>query len=119
MSKEEQRVIMKFLVKLGDGSGNIFKKLHMVYRDGALKVTAVYKWVARYKEGWESLEDDPRLGRPILTHNDENVKSVDELLTTNRRISNHYIAETLGKRETVQLITAKDLRMQKLCSHII
>ncbi len=31
-------VIMKFLVKLGDGVGNILKKLHTVYGDGALKV---------------------------------------------------------------------------------
>ncbi len=34
---------MKFLIKLGDGSGNILKKLRTVYRDGALKVVVVYK----------------------------------------------------------------------------
>ncbi len=95
MSKEEQRVVVKFLIKLGDGGGNILKKLRMVYGDGTLKVTAVYKWVARYKEGWESLEDHPCSGRPVLTHNDENMKRVDELLATNRQISNRHIAETL------------------------
>ncbi len=68
---------MKFLVKLGDGSGDILKKLHMVCGNEALKVTAIYKRVARYKEGRESLEDDPHLGRSVLTHNDENVMHVD------------------------------------------
>ncbi len=51
MSKEEQRVIMKFLVKLGDGGGDILKKLHMVHGGGALKAMVVCKWVAHYKEG--------------------------------------------------------------------
>ncbi len=53
MSKEEQRIIVKFLVKLGDNDGNILKKLHRVYGDGARKATEVYKWVARCKEGQE------------------------------------------------------------------
>ncbi len=92
MSKEEQRVIMKFLVKLEGGGGNILKKLHMIYEDGALKATVVYKWVARY-EGEESLKDKPRSGRPMLPHNNENVKNIDELLATNWRISNHYTAK--------------------------
>ncbi len=51
MTKEEQSIIMKFLVKLRDGCGDILKKLHIVYGDGALKATVVYKWVAHYKEG--------------------------------------------------------------------
>ncbi len=120
MLKEEQRVIIKFLVKLGDGGGNILKKLRTVYRDGALKAMVVYKQVARYKERRESLEDDLHLGRPVSTHNNENVKHVDELLATNRRIMNHYIAETLRiNEETVQLIIAEDLRMRQLCSRIV
>ncbi len=74
---------MRFLIKLGDGGGDILKKLNTVYEDGALKLTVVYKWVARYKEGRESLEDDSRSGRPVSTHNAENVKHVDELFPTN------------------------------------
>ncbi len=93
---------MKFLVELGGGGGNIPKKLHTVYGDGALKMTALYKWVVHCKERRELLEDDPCLGRPASTHNDENMKRIDELIATNRRISNCYIAETFGiYRETV------------------
>ncbi len=51
MSKEEQCVVIKFVVKLGDGGGDILTKLYTVYGDGALKAMAVYKWVHRYKEG--------------------------------------------------------------------
>ncbi len=109
---------MKFLIKLGDCGGDILKKLHTVYGDEATKATVVYKWVARYKEGQESLEDDPHSGRPISAHNNENMKRVDELLTTNRRILNRNIAETLGiNREIVRLIIAEDFCMQRLCSY--
>ncbi len=120
MSNKEQHVIKKFLVKLGDGGGDILKKLCTVYADEALKGTTVYKWEACYKGGQESLEDDLCLGRPVSTHNNENVKHADELLATSRRISNCYIAETLGiNRETVQLIIMEDLSMRKLCSYTI
>ncbi len=89
MLKEEQRVILKFPVKLGDGGGDILKKLHMVYGDGVPKAMVVYKWVARYKEEQELLKDDPHLGRPVSTHNDKNAKRIEELLVTNQRIMNH------------------------------
>ncbi len=51
MSKEEECVIMKIFIKLGNGGGDILKKVRMFYGDRALKVMMVYKWVARYKEG--------------------------------------------------------------------
>ncbi len=83
MSKKQQHVIMKFLVKLRDGGDNTVKKLRTVYGDGALNATVVYKCVAQYKEGQELLEYDLFLGGPVSTHNNENVKRVDELLATN------------------------------------
>ncbi len=101
MSKEKQRVIMKFQVKLGDGDGGILKRLRTVYGDGVLKTMAVYKWVVCYKEGQESHEDNPHSGRPVSAHTDENVKHADEVLAINHRISNCYIAETFRiNRET-------------------
>ncbi len=66
------------------------------------------------------LEDNPHSGRHVSIHNDENVKCIDELLDTKRRILNHYIAETHAvNRETVQLIIVEDLRMRKLSSCIV
>ncbi len=64
---------MKFFIKLRDDGGDILKKLRTVYGDGTLKATAVYKWVACYKEGQKSLKDDPRSGRPVSTNKEENV----------------------------------------------
>ncbi len=110
MSEEEQR--MKFSIKLEDGSGDLLKKLHMVYGNGALKATSVYKWAARYKEGQKLLEVNPYSGTHLSTYNNESVKHIDKLLATNQRISNRYMTETLGINiKTVQLIIVEDLHM--------
>ncbi len=84
---------MKFVVKLGDGSDDILKKLHTIYGDGALKATVVYKWVACYKEWRESLEEDPHSGRPVSTHNDENVNQsrIVTLQKYSRLIEKQYV----------------------------
>ena len=41
----EQRTNIKFLVKLGNNGNEIRQMLVQVYRDNAMKKTAVYKWV--------------------------------------------------------------------------
>ena len=36
-----------------------------VYGNGALKYATVCKWVRRFNDGWESIENDPGVGRPV------------------------------------------------------
>ncbi len=60
----EQYTVIKFLVKLGK---QISEKLNTVYDEAAVKPATVYKWVKRWQEGRESLEDDQRNGRPVST----------------------------------------------------
>jgi cell division protein YceG involved in septum cleavage len=47
----EQQTNITFLVKLGKSGSEITKMLVQVYRDNAMKKTAVYKWVTRFSEG--------------------------------------------------------------------
>ena len=56
----EQRMNIKFLVKLGKSGNKIREMLVQVYRDNAMKKTAVYKWVKRFSEGRESITDEER-----------------------------------------------------------
>jgi len=50
----EQRMNIKFLVKLRKSGNEIREMLEKVYRNNAKKKTAVYKWVKRFSEGRES-----------------------------------------------------------------
>jgi hypothetical protein len=55
---------IKFLVKLGKNGSEIREMLVQVYGDNAMKKTAVYKRVARFSEGSESVIVKERSGRP-------------------------------------------------------
>jgi len=44
-----------------------------VYGDNAMTKTAVYKWVKRFSEGRESVNDEERSGRPATSRTEENI----------------------------------------------
>jgi len=56
----------------------------------------VFKWHKVFKEGRESVEDDPRSGRPISSINDQNVEVVRAVMAKHRRLSVRLIAEETG-----------------------
>jgi transposase len=47
----EQRINIKFLVKLGKSGPKICQMLQQAYGKDALKSSTVFKWVQRYQEG--------------------------------------------------------------------
>ena len=51
----EQRMNIKFLVKLGKSENEIREMSVQVYGDNATKKTAVYKWVKHFSEGREKV----------------------------------------------------------------
>jgi hypothetical protein len=54
----EQRTNIKFLVKLGKSGQEILDMLETVYGESAMKCRTLYKWVDRFKEGRESVDDN-------------------------------------------------------------
>ena len=61
--------------------------LVQVYRDNAIKKTAVYKWVKRFSEGRESVTDEERSRRPATSRTEENIAKVRQILRENSRLS--------------------------------
>jgi len=58
--------------------------LEMVYGESAMKCRTVYKWVDRFKEGRESVDDDARTGHPSTSRVDENIQRVYDLVEADR-----------------------------------
>ena len=54
--------------------------MQKVYGNGALKYATVCKWVRRFNDGWESIENDPRVGRPVSVLTEKNVATVKTLI---------------------------------------
>lgn len=117
MSNIEFRAVIKYLVKKGKGSTDIYKELVEVYKDTAPSFTTVKKWTALFKRGRESLEDDPREGAPTTSVLDENVCAVEKLVRADRRITREQIAKEVGiSLGSVSTILHDKLNMNKVCT---
>jgi len=91
-----------------------------VYGDSAMKKTAVYMWVKRFSEGWESATDEERSGRPATSRTEENTVKVHQILRENRRLTVSSIAEQVNiDRETARKILTEDLDMRKVCAKMV
>ena len=59
--------------------------MQKVYGNGALKYATVCKWVGRFNDGRESIENYPRVGRPVSVLTKENVATVKMLIEEDAR----------------------------------
>ncbi|XP_015439553.1 PREDICTED: splicing factor 3A subunit 1-like [Dufourea novaeangliae] len=111
----EQRIVIKFLVKNGESSTEIYEKLSRVYGNNTMSKPRVFDWAKRFREGRESVEDAERSGRPSTTRQDENIARVRDLVRSDKRLTTRMIAEKLNiNRESVRLILTENLLMTKI-----
>ena len=86
----EQRVYCKILAQFGFPQTEIHADLHKVYGSGALKNATVCKSVRRFNDGRESIENDPRVGRPVSVLTEKNVATVK---TLNEEVARYTVQE--------------------------
>jgi histone-lysine N-methyltransferase SETMAR len=99
---ENVRTNIKFLVKLGKGGSETREMLVQVYRDNAMKKTAVHKWVICFSEGRESVTDEERSGWPATNRTEENIAKICQIVRENWWLTVRSIAEQANiDRETV------------------
>jgi transposase len=55
--------------------------------DYSLSEAQIKVWYRRFKDAWESVESDPRSGRPSISRTPENVESVRAAINENRRLT--------------------------------
>ena len=92
----EFRAVMKFLTKEGAKAKEIHCRMADVYGDSSPKYSTVAKWSAEFKRGRDSLEDDPRPGRPADVISQEMIDRVEGLVLNNRRIKVAELASECG-----------------------
>ena len=94
--------------------------LVQVYRDNAMKKTAVCKWVKRFSEGREIVTDEEESGRTATSRTEENITKSRQIVLENRRLTVRSIAEQANiDRETVRKILAEDLNVRKVCAKMV
>ena len=92
----EQRAYCKIHAKLGFPPTEIHTDLQKVYGNGALKYATVCKWVRRFNDGRESIENDPRVGRPVSILTEKNIATVKMLIKEDACYTVQKIEELSG-----------------------
>ena len=91
----------------------IFKK---VYGNGALKYATVCKWVRRFNDGRESIENDPQVGRPVSVLTEKNFATVKTLIEEDAHYTVQEIKELSGiHSSSVLKILREGLGLPKIC----
>ncbi|XP_011065253.1 PREDICTED: putative uncharacterized protein FLJ37770 [Acromyrmex echinatior] len=72
----EQRIVVKFHVKLGKTATEIYNLLKEVYGHECLSRARVFEWFKRFQDCREDVEDDSRPGRPSTSKTDDNIETI-------------------------------------------
>jgi len=56
---------VRFLWAKGTAAKDIHKEMLPMYGEHCLSRQAVHNWVQKFSEGWTSIKDEHRVGRPV------------------------------------------------------
>lgn len=116
----EQRCAIRFCFRLGHSATETLLKLQQAYGDSVLSRAQVFRWFKAFSEGRESIEDEPRTGRPSSSRTDENVDRIRDLVRSDRRLTVRMIGEELNlSHTTVHQILTNELEMRKICAKMV
>ena len=92
----EQRVNVKFCVKLGKSATEMYDMLKKEYGDECLSRTEVFEWFKRFKEGRKEIGSDQRPDRPSTSKTDANTEKVGKIVRQNRCLSIRAVSELIN-----------------------
>ena len=111
----EFRAVIKFFTKEGAKAKEIHRRMADVYGDSSPKYSTVAKRSAEFIRGRDSLEDDPRPGRPANVISQEIINRVERLVLNNPRIKVAELASECGiSNGSVYTIIHENLGMSKV-----
>ncbi|UYV75970.1 hypothetical protein LAZ67_13001971 [Cordylochernes scorpioides] len=115
METNEIRAVIKYLCKKGMSQKEIYEDMVDTLRKDAPSYSTVKKWVAAFKLGRISTEEEYRPGRPVESVIQENIYKMHDLVMLDRRMTVRQIEETFGNpKTTVDRIMREHLGLRKL-----
>jgi histone-lysine N-methyltransferase SETMAR len=115
MDKFQSRAAIKLLFLKGMQPKEIHSNLVETLKDDAPSYRVVKYWVAEFKRGRQSTEDEARPGRPVDVSTPEMEELVHKTVLSDRRMSLEQIADIVKiSMSTVRHILVEVLSMKKL-----
>ncbi len=109
------RAVIRYLGLKGLSPKEVHEDMVETLGEGAPSYSMVKKWAAEFKRGRESLEDDPRSGRPVTVTTQEVIDKIHDMISADQRITQRCIATKLGiSQERVNAVIQNDLQMTKV-----
>ena len=117
MEKIEHRAVIKFLFLEGVAPKEIHERMLKVYNDCSPTIRTVERWVAEFKRGRTSIEDDPREGRPKSASTPEIIAKIQDMVLEDRRLTEKDLVEALHiSLGSVSHILSEILGFRKVCA---
>ena len=106
----EQRVYCKIRAQLRFLPTEIHADLQKVYGNSALKYATVCKWVSRFNNGRQSIENDSRVGRPVSVLTEKNIATVKTLIEEDA----HYTVQEIEELSDIHLSSVLKILSERL-----
>ncbi|KAI6656036.1 Histone-lysine N-methyltransferase SETMAR-like [Oopsacas minuta] len=108
------------LFKLQKTRVEIYEPLQEHFPDLAPSQSTVERWYREFIHGNFVLEDAPRSGRPNISHNEENVNEMLDLITKDPHITYAQLEyETELSSGTINIILHEEICVRNLCARWI
>lgn len=120
LTRRDFRAMILILFKMQKTRQEIHETLQEHFPAVAPSLSTVERWYREFTNGNFVLGDGPRAGRPSISHNEENVDQVLELVMQDSRITYAQLEHETGLSSgTINVILHKELRLRKLCARWI
>jgi transposase len=117
MTDEFNRYYIKIRTILETDAKTICEELTTALGPDAPVYSTVVKWVKRFREGREDVNDDFRSGRQISVLTDENIEWIRQVIEDDPHSTyDDIIAETSLSHGTIERIIQDCLKMRKVTS---
>ncbi|GFW97662.1 protein GVQW3 [Trichonephila clavipes] len=116
----DQRICIKFCFKLGKTGTETYEMMKTAFGDEAMSHARFFEWFRPFKESRQSVNSDPRSGRPSTSRNEDKNAQVKAVVRSDRRLTVREIAQechiSVGSCDE---ILRKDLNMRRVSAKFV